>query len=228
MARPKREEQIPDIAEAIMKAAWGQIAADGAPALSLRAIARRLRITAPAIYNYYASRDELVTALVIEAFDSLADSLEQAVRELKGDPARELHEVGLAYRRWALSYPQRYQLIFGPPLPGYRLPRKKVLRSSARAMAALVKVIKGLLNVGSFEERLIPKSKIGDPAYYKRLQSLGVEADSTSLTIAVLIWGRLHGIVSLELTGNMLGADGEALLGFELQAIRSQIFRVNV
>ncbi len=53
MVRPIKNKQIPNLQEAIKETAWKQIAEFGAPALSLRAIARELKITAPAIYNYF-------------------------------------------------------------------------------------------------------------------------------------------------------------------------------
>ncbi len=68
MVRPTLKKQIPNLQEAIKETAWKQIAEFGAPALSLRAIARALNITAPAIYNYFPSRDHLVTALMVDAF----------------------------------------------------------------------------------------------------------------------------------------------------------------
>ena len=73
MVRPIKKKQIPNLQEAIKETAWKQIAEFGAPALSLRAIARELKITAPAIYNYFPDRDALVTALIIDAFTSFGD-----------------------------------------------------------------------------------------------------------------------------------------------------------
>ena len=78
MVRPIRNKQIPNLQDAIKEAAWRQIAEYGAPALSLRAIARELKITAPAIYNYFPDRDALVTALIIDAYKSFGDSQLQA------------------------------------------------------------------------------------------------------------------------------------------------------
>jgi AcrR family transcriptional regulator len=213
------------MAGSIMVAAWDQIAADGAPALSLRAIARQLGITAPAIYNYFASRDELVTALVIEAFDSLGDSLVRAAQARSNGPVDQLQAVGQAYRRWALSHPQRYHLIFGPPLPGYSMPRQRVLPSSSRAISVLVRIVEGSRSLGILDSAGIPKSSIGDGAYFDLLRSFGLEGDQLSLTAAVLIWSTLHGLISLELSGNMLGADGEALLNYQLKMMEAQLFK---
>src|SRR5512137_75251 len=100
--RPRTNERQPHLQETIKETAWRQIAESGAASLSLRAIARELGITAPAIYNYYPSRDELVTALIVEAFTSLAEMQEDSLTGLAEDRrAVRLSVLGLAYREWA-------------------------------------------------------------------------------------------------------------------------------
>ena len=156
MVRPVKKKQIPHLQEAIKETAWKQIAEFGAPALSLRAIARELKITAPAIYNYFPDRDALVTALIIDAFTSFGDWQIEARDSIPAeDHSGRMKAIGLAYRNWAHTFPQRYQLIFGTPIPGYEGPIDKILPSSARSLSALVSVVEGLrlagkLNVGSF------------------------------------------------------------------------------
>src|SRR5512138_52353 len=107
MVRPVKKKQIPNLQEAIKETAWKQIARFGTPALSLRAIARELKITAPAIYNYFPERDALVTALIIDAYKSFGDSQLDARDTV---PARDapgrLKAIGIAYRTWAHTYPQ--------------------------------------------------------------------------------------------------------------------------
>src|SRR5262247_1217783 len=111
MPRPIKKKQIPNLQEAIKETAWKQIAEYGAPALSLRAIARELKITAPAIYNYFSDRDALVTALIIDAFTSFGDwQLEARDSVREEDPAGRMTAIGIAYRDWAHKFPQRYQL----------------------------------------------------------------------------------------------------------------------
>src|SRR5689334_19962303 len=113
MVRPTRKKQIQNLQEVIKETAWKQIASEGAPALSLRAIARELNITAPAIYNYFPSRDDLVTALIVDAFTSLGDSQKDSIQSIPANRLQvSLFTLGVAYRDWALTYPQRYQLIF--------------------------------------------------------------------------------------------------------------------
>src|SRR5512147_2579622 len=96
MVRPLKKKQIPKLQEAIKVTAWKQIAEYGAPALSLRAIARELKITAPAIYNYFSDRDALVTALIIDAYKSFGDSQLEARDTIPaGDPLGRMRAIGI-------------------------------------------------------------------------------------------------------------------------------------
>lgn len=85
--------------------------------MSLNAIAKQVGMSGPALYRYFASRDELITALIRDAYRSLADTVRAAF-----DGGADL--VGLAgvIREWARANPQRYFLIYGTPAPGYHAP----------------------------------------------------------------------------------------------------------
>lgn len=200
MVRPVKKKQIPNLQEAIKETAWKQIADSGASALSLRAIARELRITAPAIYNYFPSRDDLVTALIVDAYNSLGDSQEGALANLPADDhASRLSALGLAYRQWAVTYPQRYQLIFGTPIPNYHAPDEATLPPAARALAPLIHVLQSAYETGNLRaERLA--------ALTPRLKSMLTEwqkfegrSDAEALYLALVIWSRVHGLVMLEI-----------------------------
>lgn len=227
MVRPVKKKQIPNLQEAIKETAWKQIAEAGAPALSLRAIARELKITAPAIYNYFPDRDALVTALIIDAFTSFGDwqiAARDTVPEtnLKG----RLEAIGLAYRDWAFTFPQRYQLIFGTPIPGYTAPFEETIPSSARSLTALVSVIEGLRLAGKLTVESFPKVKAEYKASFERWNAYD-GADILSLSVAMIVWSRVHGLVSLELQGNLppFGPKGDALYRYELEAIYQQFFK---
>jgi AcrR family transcriptional regulator len=229
MPRPTRRLQQTNLELSIKEQAWKQIASEGAPALSLRAVARALKITAPAIYNYFPSRDELVTALIIEAFTSFGDSQLAARDALPVENAiGRLHAIGLAYRDWALQYPQRYQLIFGTPIPGYEAPLQRILPASARSLSALVGVLESLHSAGRLRVDDLPAITPGYEAEFETWRSRsGAEAAPVALAAAMIVWGRVHGLVSLELSGCMppFGSDGDALYRFELEAIRRQFIK---
>ena len=228
MVRPIRKKQIPNLQEAIKEAAWKQITESGAPALSLRAIARELKITAPAIYNYFPDRDALVTALIIDAFISFGDwQIEARDSVSKEDHVGRMTVIGLAYRNWAHTFPQRYQLIFGTPIPGYKGPIEKILPSSARSLSALVSVVEGLRLAGKLNVEAFPKVKPEYKVSFEMWKTYGGDADVLSLSVAMIIWARVHGIVSLEIGGNLppFGAKGDALYLYELNSIHRQFIK---
>lgn len=222
MVRPTLKKQIPNLQEAIKETAWSQIAKVGAPALSLRAIARELKITAPAIYNYFPDRDALVTQLIIDAYTSFGDSQLQARDSISAnDNKKRFLAIGKAYRNWAHAFPQRYQLIFGTPIPGYQAPFDETFPSSARSLSALVSVVEAFRSNGKLKIDSFPKVKAEYKISFEMWKTYGGEADVLSLSVAMIIWSRVHGIVSLEIQGNLppFGASGDALYLYELQSI---------
>lgn len=228
MARPLKKKQIPHLQDAIKETAWKQITEFGAPALSLRAIARELKISAPAIYNYFPDRDALVTALIIDAYTSFGDTQLAARDAFPGNQAvKRLHAIGAAYRKWALEHPQRYQLIFGTPIPGYEAPLTEVLPSAARSLSALVSVMDELRVGGKLQARNFPKVQKGYEKQFEVWKTFAGEYDIFSLSVAMIIWSRVHGIVSLEIAGNLppFGASGDDLYRYELDSIEKQFIK---
>ncbi len=208
-----------------MRTAWQQIATSGAAALSLRAIARELGISAPAIYHYVPDRDALVTALVIEAYTSFSDHQHAACDALpEDDSIGRLRATGQAYRQWALEHPQHYQLIFGAPIPGYHAPAT-VIPAAAQALRPLLGVVETLRRRGRLRPGHVPLPAPGTSAHCTSLQHLDGCAPE-SLGVALVIWARVHGIVSLELGGQLPpgGFTGGDLHRRELEAIEHEFF----
>jgi AcrR family transcriptional regulator len=202
--RPKLSEQHPDLQAAIKETTWKQIAKKGAAALSLRAIARELKITAPAIYNYFPRRDDLVTALIVDAFTSLGQSQKDAIQELPADdlPAR-FSSLGLAYREWAISYPQRYQLIFGTPIPGYEAPADVTTPAAAWSMVPLIETLQDIYAAGRLR---VDRSAEMTPELESMLEAWSQftgRNDPEVLYTALVIWSRVHGLVSMEIGKQM-------------------------
>ena len=241
MARPIKKEQIPHLQEAIKETAWRLIAEFGAPALSLRAIARELNITAPAIYNYFPDRDALVTALTIDAFTSFGDVQLKARDSFPETHFLErFHAIGIAYRSWALSYPQRYHLIFGTPIPGYEQQQMEIIPSATRSISALVSVIEDLRVAGKLKTENFPKlqlsalalKKTADcplPTVFAQHSPLSTQHSETAncLAVALIVWSRVHGLVSLEIGGRLppFGLTGEVLYNYEMQSIAKQCIK---
>ena len=228
MVRPIKKKQIPNLQEAIKETAWKQIAEFGAPALSLRAIARELKITAPAIYNYFPDRDALVTALIIDAYTSFGDSqIEARDTVAPEDALGRMMATGMAYRNWAHTYPQRYQLIFGTPIPGYEAPFMEILPFGARSLSGLVSVVEQLRVAGKLNVKSFPEVKEEYKASFEIWKTYGGDVDILSLSVAMIIWARVHGIVSLEISGNLppFGPSGDDLYLYEMKSIAQQFIK---
>jgi AcrR family transcriptional regulator len=202
--RPKRTEQHAHLEEDIKETAWRQIAESGAAAMSLRAIARELGITAPAIYNYFPRRDDLVTALIVDAFTSLGESQKAVIQALPEDdfPAR-LSALGLAYRDWAITYPQRYQLIFGTPIPGYEAPADVTDPAAAGSLVPLIETLQAIYSAGKLRVERFAEMK---PELKSMLEAWSRFTGGTDLEVlysALVIWSRVHGLMMLEIGKQM-------------------------
>jgi AcrR family transcriptional regulator len=230
MARPTKKQQLENLAEVIKEAAWRQISKSGASSLSLRGIARDLGITAPAIYNYFPDRDALVTALVSDAYTSFGDRQLDAMNSIPG-PGKELDRLratGLAYRAWALEHPHRYMLIFGNPVPGYVPPMQALVPVMMRSISALTGTIGELYALGMIEVQGIPLPMTENTEGFCDTMAKGDQTMLTVLSIAMLIWSRVHGLVSLEITGKLppYAGDGAALYEFGLNALAREFVRI--
>ncbi|WP_433193936.1 TetR/AcrR family transcriptional regulator [Nocardia sp. CA-107356] len=200
-ATGSRERYRAQVREEIKQHAWQQIATAGVPALSLNAIAKHVGMSGPALYRYFASRDELITELIRDAYRSLADTLRAAF-----DSGADV--AGLAYtvREWALHDPQRYFLIYGTPVPGYHAPDDTTAISS-EIMAVLIEAFPALpLNTPTtpFDAHLETHRRWAD----------GHSVPTTTLHRAVSFWTRLHGVLSLELAGHFTGMEFDPALLF--------------
>src|SRR4051812_34165194 len=115
-----------EMTEEIKAAARRHLAADGAN-LSLRAVARELGMVSSAIYRYFASRDELLTALIVDAYDAIGSAAERAEAAVdRADLRGRWLTACRAVREWALANPHEYALLYGSPVPGYAAPQDTV------------------------------------------------------------------------------------------------------
>jgi len=224
--RPKLSEQHPDLQTAIKETAWKQIAEKGAPALSLRAIARELGITAPAIYNYFPRRDDLVTALIVDAFTSLGESQQDAIDNLSTeDFAVRLSALGLAYRDWAITYPQRYQLIFGTPIPAYEAPADVTTPAASWSLVPLIRIVQAISTANRLRvDRTAPMTS-GLRSMLETWSRFADEVEPEVLYTALVIWSRVHGLVSMEI-GNQMPSfitDPGEIYRREIKTIENQL-----
>jgi AcrR family transcriptional regulator len=151
--RAQRHEQT---RQEIKQIARQQMAKQGtAASLSLRGIAAEMGMSAPSLYNYYASRDDLITDLLVDSYTHQAETLEQASASCETEESIErLLITLLAYRRWALEHPTEFALIAGNPIPGYVAPIEQTLSLARRG----TKVVLDLLQRAWHEHHLAPQS----------------------------------------------------------------------
>ena len=140
MERPSgsglRDRFRAQVREETKQLALRQLAEGGPEALSLNAIAKRLGVSGPALYRYFANRDSLLTELIIDAYDDLGAALEAA-----DVPVDRLRSLVRAYRGWAVAEPHRYRLLFRAPLPGYDAHAERLVEASQRAMNVALDVV---------------------------------------------------------------------------------------
>lgn len=204
-----RERYRAQLRAEVKERAWEQIAAAGAPGLSLNAIARQMSMSGPALYRYFASRDELITELIRDAYRSLADALRTAAAS-----GADLAGLGHALRAWALDDPQRYFLVYGTPVPGYHAPDDVTVTAS--------QIMDVLLDAAQPSSAAAPtghEDRLDAHLAEHRQWAAGHPAAPAALRRALLFWTRLHGILSLELAGHFtgMGLDPAELYDSELR-----------
>ncbi|MFJ2640235.1 TetR/AcrR family transcriptional regulator [Streptomyces sp. NPDC087511] len=141
--RGARERARIEVTAAIKDEAKKQLVAEGAAKLSLRAVARELGMASSALYRYFPSRDELLTALIVDAYDSVGETAETAHRAARAEATTHVARwiaVTRAVREWALAHPHEYALIYGSPVPGYTAPQATIGPAS-RVGLVLISVV---------------------------------------------------------------------------------------
>ncbi|HEY6739211.1 MAG TPA: TetR/AcrR family transcriptional regulator, partial [Actinopolymorphaceae bacterium] len=108
---------------AIKQAARDLVRSEGPDGIGLRAVARRLDLTAPALYRYVASHQDLIDLVVADVYDELCAVLEDAVARAPEDPGVQLEAASRAFRRWALAHRPEFGLVFAHPIPPEESPR---------------------------------------------------------------------------------------------------------
>jgi AcrR family transcriptional regulator len=212
-----------EIQAAILAAAAERLAADGADELSLRAVARDVGMVSSAVYRYFASRDELLTALIIRAYDSLGDHVEHSVRSTAGNPAAQRWvDAAMSIRAWALDHPNDYALIYGTPIRGYAAPEDTVA-SGTRVSRALVGIVREADGLDPVAPVPVEPALAGSFAALRAELDLDVD-DATTLAI-ITAWTQLFGLLTFELFGQTrnLVADDEALFRAAAAAMAASI-----
>lgn len=212
-ALPTRRDRLREDAVAqIKQVARQQLVDSGPTGIHLRAIAREMGMTAPALYRYFASLDELVSALIVDCFDEVIGEMEQARDALAPeDLAGRLLTVCRAFRRWSVRHPAEFQLIFGAPPPGYSKPPEGPDQVAAQRFGG---VFLGLFaQIWMRRPFAVPADSELDPRLLVQLQQMTKVVDPRLPAGAryrfLGCWVRLYGAVAMEVFGHMQWAVDE-------------------
>jgi len=199
---PRAQARL-DTIEQIKEIARGHLAEDG-PNLSLRAVARDLGVVSSAVYRYFGSRDELLTALILDAYTALADYVETAEAAVaRRDLAGRWTAIGRGAREWALDNQHEYALLYGSPVPGYEAP-EDTIEPANRPVALALQILRDGLERGTLET---PSDRLPKPVRAD-LEGIGELAGFEDVPAALLgramsMWALLFGTISFELFGRL-------------------------
>jgi AcrR family transcriptional regulator len=202
-SRTARERVRAELIGEITEVARRHLARDGAAGLSLRAVAREMGMVSSAIYRYYPSRDDLLTALIIDGYNAVGETVERTEAACpRGDHMGRWLAVCHAVRDWALAHPQEYALLYGSPVPGYRAPQDTIAPAMRNAVV-FGRVVGDAHRAGVLDPPggypPAPASFAADAALISEAVLPGLPDDVVAR--AVTAWPGLFGAVSFELFG---------------------------
>ncbi|MCU7822331.1 TetR/AcrR family transcriptional regulator [Kitasatospora sp. DSM 101779] len=205
--RTARERAREELTREIKLEARRQLASEGAQRLSLRAVARELGMASSAIYRYYPSRDELLTALIVDAYTDLADTADAALAAAPTTPRARWRALCTAVRGWALAHPHEYALVYGTPVPGYRAPQETI-EPAARLPLALIAVAREGRPDTPAQDTPAPPAPAGPLGeQLARLRAeLAPDLPEAVLARAAIAWTQLFGMIGFELFGHLAGS----------------------
>jgi AcrR family transcriptional regulator len=206
--------------EEIKASARRHLAEDGAN-LSLRAVSRDLGMVSSAIYRYFPSRDDLLTALIIDAYNAVGEAAEAADTAVagSGDPARRWLAVARAVRAWALAHPPEYALIYGSPVPGYAAPADTI------GPASRLSLVLGRILADAHAAGLLTDDGPHAPLpaglraeLRKAAEVIAAPVTATAMARTVIAWEQLFGALSFEMFGQLNNVIDERDAWFDHQA----------
>jgi AcrR family transcriptional regulator len=223
---PRRRDRVRAATTAEIKQTARRIlVAEGPDAVSLRAIAREMGMTAPALYRYFGSHEDLVKHIIADIFTELADGIRGAIASADaasgGDMTAKVLAACWEFRRWSLSHPREYGLIFATPLPGLHVQHDEITAESGGQFGNTFFTL--MLELYRKQPFPVPPDDQINPGLAEQLERYrdGLGQLAAGLPLGLLLvflrcWVRLYGIVSLEVFGQLSFALEDAEPMFEL------------
>jgi AcrR family transcriptional regulator len=204
--RTARDRARAELTQEIKAEARRQLGEHGATQLSLRAVAKELGMVSSALYRYFPSRDQLLTALIIDAYNALGDAADAAV-DPAAEPRARWQAVCRAVREWARAHPHEYALIYGTPIPGYQAP-PDTIGPAIRVALLLAGLVAEAFATGSLvlpgpDATPLPPALEAQATALGR--QIGTDVPPLVVTRVVVAWTQLFGMISFELFGQYVG-----------------------
>lgn len=202
--RDRRQRQRDATTAEIRDVARRQLAVTGAAALSLRAVAREMGLTAPALYRYYDDRDALLSALIVDGYRGLVAELEAARDAAAPEPASRITAAALAYRRWAVRHPHEFALVFGPPVPGYAAPQDGPTDEAGMRFGAVFMELFAEVHAATRFPLPPPEHRTPELDHALAAWKDGpAPLPPGAMQMFLGTWGRVHGLISLDVFGHL-------------------------
>ncbi|GAA3536075.1 TetR/AcrR family transcriptional regulator [Aeromicrobium panaciterrae] len=227
-AKTARQRAREEITEEILAAARARLTSHGPGELSLRAVARDVGMVSSAVYRYFSSRDDLLTALLIEGYDALGEAVELADRSV--EDRTDIHQRWLAacraIRTWSIEHPGDYALLYGSPVPGYAAPQDTV-GPATRVVIVLISIAGDAHRAGAASP-LPPSAAPAEAGSTVAAAMEFVEAhddlkgplDPEIAVRTLMAWTTIFGTVSFELFGHLVGSVSDYDAYFDQVATR--------
>jgi AcrR family transcriptional regulator len=226
----RRDRQRADTVREIKMTARQVLVKQGVDGLALRAVAREMGMTAPALYRYFDSREDLVENVVADLYDELVTVLEDARDDaLPATPPIQLLACSRAFRRWATTHHPEFGLLFGSAGDGVVPPHGTPNRGDSPAELAAQRfgAVFAVLMAEIYEERHFPIPADDDiePALQEQLKlwcaEFPIQLPLGVMQVFLSCWIRLYGLVCMEIFGHLKFAlaDAEPMFEAELHGL---------
>jgi AcrR family transcriptional regulator len=230
----RRDRARAETLREIKQTARAVLVAHGPDGLALRAIAREMGMTAPAIYRYFSSREDLIENVVVDLYDELVAELEAARDAARpATPAVGLLAASRAFRRWATAHPAEFGLLFGsvgdgdfPEMPATEAANPEeetpVQQAAGRFGGLFAELIARIWLEQPFPA---PAEDEIEPDLREQLvawsASIPIELPLGVVRVFLTCWIRLYGLVCMEVFGHLKFAlhDAEPLFEDELHRL---------
>jgi uncharacterized membrane protein YgcG len=147
-----------------------------------------------------ATRDELLTLLILDSYNELGGAVEKAEARVARTAYRErLTTAARAIRRWSLEHPHQYALIYGSPIPDYHAPQETVAAASR-----VIIVLGSIIRDATQQLESVPKSD--SSLEWETLRSVLGNVSDDVVMRSLMCWTQIFGTISFELFGHYVGS----------------------